>query len=51
MRQGRGSRRRARFTVLTQERKDGEARNVEVKFTGPDDVTIDPSEHGWLGAK
>jgi len=23
--------------------------NVEVKFTGPDGVTIDLSEHGWLG--
>lgn len=25
--------------------------NVEVKFSGPDGVTIDLSEHGWLGAK
>jgi catechol 2,3-dioxygenase-like lactoylglutathione lyase family enzyme len=25
--------------------------NVEVKFTGPDGVTIDLSEHGWLGTK
>lgn len=25
--------------------------NVEVKFTGPDGVTIDLSEDGWLGAK
>ena len=25
--------------------------NVEVKFSGPDDVTIDLSEHGWLGTK
>jgi catechol 2,3-dioxygenase-like lactoylglutathione lyase family enzyme len=25
--------------------------NVEVKFTGPDGVTIDLSEHGWLGPK
>lgn len=24
--------------------------NVEVKFTGPDGVTIDLSEHGWLGS-
>jgi catechol 2,3-dioxygenase-like lactoylglutathione lyase family enzyme len=23
--------------------------NVEVKFSGPDGVTIDLSEHGWLG--
>jgi hypothetical protein len=22
--------------------------NVEVKFSGPDGVTIDLSEHGWL---
>ncbi len=25
--------------------------NVEVKFTGPDGVTIDLSEHGWAGTK
>jgi catechol 2,3-dioxygenase-like lactoylglutathione lyase family enzyme len=25
--------------------------NVEVKFKGPDGVTIDLSEHGWLGTK
>lgn len=25
--------------------------NVEVKFTGPDGVAIDLSEHGWLGSK
>src|SRR2546428_5656874 len=25
--------------------------NVEVKCTGPDGVTIDLSEHGWLGTK
>jgi hypothetical protein len=25
--------------------------NVEVKFAGPDDVTIDLSEHGWAGTK
>jgi hypothetical protein len=25
--------------------------NVEIKFKGPDDVTIDLSEHGWLGTK
>ena len=25
--------------------------NVEVKFIGPDGVTIDLSEHGWLGTK
>ena len=25
--------------------------NVEVKFTAPDGVTIDLSEHGWLGTK
>jgi catechol 2,3-dioxygenase-like lactoylglutathione lyase family enzyme len=25
--------------------------NVEVKFTGPDGVTIDLSAHGWLGTK
>jgi catechol 2,3-dioxygenase-like lactoylglutathione lyase family enzyme len=25
--------------------------NVEVKFAGPDGVTIDLSEHGWLGTK
>jgi catechol 2,3-dioxygenase-like lactoylglutathione lyase family enzyme len=25
--------------------------NVEVKFSGPDGVTIDLSEHGWLGTK
>ncbi|MDH3316302.1 MAG: hypothetical protein OER43_11140 [Gammaproteobacteria bacterium] len=25
--------------------------NIEVKFTGPDGVTIDLSEHGWLGTK
>jgi catechol 2,3-dioxygenase-like lactoylglutathione lyase family enzyme len=25
--------------------------NVEVKFNGPDGVTIDLSEHGWLGTK
>jgi hypothetical protein len=25
--------------------------NVEVKFTGPDGVTIDLSEHGWLGTR
>ena len=25
--------------------------NVEVKFTGPDGVTIDLSEHVWLGTK
>src|SRR5438445_10281102 len=25
--------------------------NVEVKFTGPDGVTTDLSEHGWLGTK
>ena len=25
--------------------------NVEVKFTGPDGVTIDLSQHGWLGTK
>ena len=25
--------------------------NIEVKFTGPDGVTIDLSEHGWVGAK
>jgi catechol 2,3-dioxygenase-like lactoylglutathione lyase family enzyme len=23
--------------------------NIEVKFSGPDGVTIDLSEHGWLG--
>ena len=23
--------------------------NVEVKFSGPDGVTVDLSEHGWLG--
>lgn len=25
--------------------------NVEVKFSGPDGVTIDLSEHGWLGTQ
>jgi len=25
--------------------------NVEVKFSGPDGVTIDLSEHGWLGTR
>jgi hypothetical protein len=25
--------------------------NVEVKFSGPDGVTIDLSEHGWAGTK
>ena len=25
--------------------------NVEVKFTVPDGVTVDLSEHGWLGTK
>jgi hypothetical protein len=25
--------------------------NVEVKFSGPDGVTIDLSEDGWLGTK
>lgn len=25
--------------------------NVEVKFRGPDGVTIDLSEHGWVGTK
>ena len=25
--------------------------NIEVKFYGPDGVTIDLSEHGWLGTK
>ncbi len=25
--------------------------NVEVKFSGPDGVTVDLSEHGWLGTK
>jgi len=25
--------------------------NVEVKFTAPDGVTVDLSEHGWLGTK
>jgi catechol 2,3-dioxygenase-like lactoylglutathione lyase family enzyme len=25
--------------------------NIEVKFTGPDGVTIDLSEHGWVGTK
>ena len=25
--------------------------NVEVKLSGPDGVTIDLSEHGWLGTK
>jgi len=25
--------------------------NVEVKFIGPDGVTIELSEHGWLGTK
>jgi catechol 2,3-dioxygenase-like lactoylglutathione lyase family enzyme len=25
--------------------------NVEVKFNGPEGVTIDLSEHGWLGTK
>ena len=25
--------------------------NVEVEFKGPDGVTIDLSEHGWLGTK
>ena len=25
--------------------------DVEVKFSGPDGVTIDLSEHGWLGTK
>lgn len=25
--------------------------NVEVKFIGPDGVTVDLSEHGWLGTK
>jgi catechol 2,3-dioxygenase-like lactoylglutathione lyase family enzyme len=25
--------------------------NIEVKFRGPDGVTIDLSEHGWLGTK
>lgn len=25
--------------------------NVEVKFSGPEGVTIDLSEHGWLGTK
>ena len=25
--------------------------NIEVKFSGPDGVTIDLSEHGWLGTK
>ena len=31
--------------------QDGKPRtgNVEVKFIGPDGVTIDLSEHGWLG--
>ena len=24
--------------------------NVEVKFLGPDGVTVDLSEHGWMGA-
>ena len=32
--------------------EDMEARgNVEVKFNGPDGVTFDLSEHGWLGTK
>jgi hypothetical protein len=25
--------------------------NIEVKFTGPDGVTIDLSEDGWVGTK
>lgn len=25
--------------------------NVEVKFSGPDGVTVDLSEHGWAGTK
>ena len=25
--------------------------NIEVKFTGPDGITIDLSEHGWVGTK
>jgi len=25
--------------------------NIEVKFSGPDGVTIDLSEHGWVGTK
>ena len=31
---------------------NGQARtgNVEVKFTGPDGVTVDLSETGWAGA-
>ena len=33
-------------------KKLAEARgNVKVKFIGPDGVSIDLSEHGWLGAK
>ena len=35
-------------TIQEQMAKRG---NVEVKFTGPDGVTIDLSEHGWLGTK
>lgn len=32
--------------------EDMEARgNVEVKFSGPDGVTVDLSEQGWLGTK
>ncbi len=28
---------------------DGGTANVEVKFTGPDGVTVDLSQHGWAG--
>ncbi len=30
---------------------DGAMGNVEVKFKGPDGVTVDLSEHGWAGTK
>ncbi|MEX2598327.1 MAG: VOC family protein [Dehalococcoidia bacterium] len=29
--------------------RSGHQRNFEVKFTGPDGVTVDLSEHGWAG--
>jgi catechol 2,3-dioxygenase-like lactoylglutathione lyase family enzyme len=33
------------------EQMEARGGNVEVKFTGPDGVTTDLSEHGWLGTK
>ena len=33
------------------EQMEARGGNVEVKFSGPDGVTIDLSEHGWLGTK